>query len=242
MGTGLTGAALVGGAVLVSSLTALLPQFRYESQIAAMLPFFVWAAALGVGEVSQRVRAVVTPWRANLGLVSLVPYAALLATVAVTRGPRGPQLPVWWAVVAAAAAAAPFLVAALRRGGPVRTREPLAVTPASQRGTFLLVAASMILTWSMTGPRFTGALLQVVVAAALALAALRPNGLADAARSWGPFHWGSLMFASLLMWAGYLLWMTTGWLEPIWARIILVLLAGLPLAVVNRIQGGRTGA
>ncbi len=225
--------------MFVSSSIALLPEFRYESQFGAMLPFFLWAAGPGISEVTQRVRRVVGPWRANLGLASLVPYIALLATVAVTRGPRGPVLPWWWALITGLAAALPFLVATVRDSEPRPPREPAEVTPVGQRGTFLLAAASMALTWSMSGPRFTGALLQVVLAAALAVAALRTNGLADAASSWGPSHWVSLAFASVLMWSGYLLWMTTDWLEPVWVRIVLVLLAGLPLTVVNHMQGRR---
>lgn len=239
MGTGLLGALLVGGSVFVSSMIALLPEFRYESQFGAILPFFLWAAGPGISEVTLRVRNVVGPWRANLGPASLVPYVALLVTVAVTRGPRGPVLPWWWALATGIAAALPFLVAVLRKSEPRPPREPVEVTAAGQRGTFLLAAASMALTWSMSGPRFTGALMQVLLAAALAVAALRANGLADAVRSWGRSHWISLAFASILMWSGYLLWMTTDWLEPVWVRIVLVLMAGLPLTIVNQIQGRR---
>ncbi len=238
---GFTGAILVGGVVLVSSLIALLPQFQFESQFAAMVPFFAWAAAPGVAAVSHRLRNVVGPWRANLGLVSLIPYVALLVTVAAIRGPRWTSLPWWWAAIAGVSAALPFLVAGFRKA-PRKPRPPRKVTADSQRGTFLLAAALMALAWSMVGPRFAGALLQVLIVAALVFAALRPSGLAGAATSWRLGHWASLLFATILMWAGYLLGPTTDLLDSIFAQVALVLLAGLPLAVWNRLDGRHTNS
>lgn len=235
---GLTGALLAGGAVFVSSLIALLPQFRFESQFAAVVPFFAWAAAPGVTAVSNRLRDVVGPWRANLGLFSLLPYAVLLVTVAATRGPRWTGLPWWWAAIAGSAAALPFVAAGLRRA-PRRPRSPRVVTRDAQRGTFLLAAALMVLTWSMVGSHFVGTLLQVVVTAALALASLKPHGLAGAGSSWRLGHWASLLWASILMWAGYLVWPHSDLLAPVGMRIALVLLAGLPLVVVNRLDARR---
>ena len=135
-------ALLVGAFVLTSSLVATLPQFRFESQFPALLPFFVWAAATGVGHLANLGRALHDPWRGAYGYVSVAPYVLLMLASA-----AAPQvsLPWWLAVVAALAAMLPFVLLALRAGTKLSIDPARDADDASLRGTFAIGLALMLL-------------------------------------------------------------------------------------------------
>ena len=60
---GVSAAVLVAGFVLTSGLISTMPEFRFESQFPALLPFFAWAAATGVAHLANLGRALAMPWR-----------------------------------------------------------------------------------------------------------------------------------------------------------------------------------
>ena len=139
-------ALLVGAFVLTSSLVATLPQFRFESQFPALLPFFVWAAATGVGHLANLGRALHDPWRGAYGYASVAPYVLLMLASA-----AAPQvsLPWWLAVVAALAAMLPFVLLALRAGTKLSIDPARDADDASLRGTFTIGLARASRTWRL---------------------------------------------------------------------------------------------
>lgn len=227
---GVLAAVLVAAFVLTSSLISVAPEFRFESQFPALLPFFVWAAATGVGHLANLARSLFEPWRAALGLVSLVPYGALMAwSATATEWP----LPWWAAVVAAASAALPFLVLALRAGTRLAIDPVKDADDASLRGTFLIGLALMLLAYAVSGPVVTGAILSVLLAVALGVASMMTHGLARASRTWRVRHWAALTWGSLVIWASVLLHGLTSFFRDPWWVFAAVVAAGLPLVLVN---------
>lgn len=232
----LLAAVLVGAFVLTSSLLSTLPEFRFDSQFPALLPFFAWAGAAGVGHLANLGRVLWGPWRRALGIASLVPWLLLMLTSA-----AAPDLllPWWLAVVAAVVAMVPFLVLGVRAG----TR--LAIDPArdadesSLRGTFVIGVAQMLLAWAVTGSAFTGAVLGVLLSVALGVASMMPHGLARASRTWRLRHWAALAFGSLVIWASVLLAGLTTLFANAWVVLGAVLLAGLPLLIANAVESRR---
>ena len=220
---------VVGAFVLTSSLLATVPAFRFESQFPALLPFFALAGAAGVGHVGRSGRSLVAPWRAAGGLWSLAPYAVLMVVAAVSDG----TVDAWWLAVAAAAAAmVPFGVLALRAR---RTPSSPAGTPddSSMRGTFLIGVALILMAYAVSGPIFTGSILGVLLAVGLAVGSLMPEGMARAARTWTPAHWVALVSGMAVVWAGVLLRGMTSFFTDSWYQLVIVLLAGVPVVVVN---------
>lgn len=228
-------AVLVAAFVVTSCLISFLPEFRFQSQFPALLPFFVWVAAVGVGDLANRGRALLEPWRAAFGLVSVVPYVVLMLVSATVPAL---VLPWWLALVAAAAAAVPFLLLAVRtteRGWPVPS-EP--TTDAGLRGTFLVAVALMLVAYAVAGPAVAGAILSVLIAVALGVTSMMSHGLARAWRTWRPAHWLALAWGSLVIWASVLLHGMTSFFADTWFVFTAVVLAGVPLALVNRTQAG----
>lgn len=228
---GLVAATLVFCFVTVSCAIATLPQFQFESQFGAVLPFFLWAAAPGVGSLSVVARRLRTPWVKALGWVSLVPYAAVMLIEASI-----PQLvlPWWSGLVAAGCAALPFVIGGLRqtRGWP--TRGVRSIDPSARHGLFFLVVALMLMTYGASAEQLSGAVIEVLLASALFVASLRRHGLADAARAWTPRQWVALLWGSVVVWATTIVSTLTGWLDSVWAVLGAVVLAGLPLLIVGR--------
>lgn len=218
-----------GGLVLTSSLLAVLPEFRFESQLPAFLPVFAWAAAAGIGPLLTSARAFLPQLRAVGGLIFLAPYAVLLLLAAAL-----PELslPWWIAPAAAGSAAVPFAVLALRRTRP-GIHEPRDPDAASRRGTFLISVALMVLTYAATGPAIIAPVFGGLAAAALAASALHPHGVADASRTWRTAHWWALVWGSLVVWAGVLARGLTGIFADIWMVALAMLVAGAPLIALN---------
>ena len=236
---GLVGAALAFAFVLTSGLVAVLPAFRFESQFPALLPVFLWLAAAGVGHLANAGRHALGPWRAAGGLVGAAPYFVLLGVTSVA-----PDLAVpWWtAAVAAAAAALPFVLASFRgRPGPELVAERQ-VTDLSLRGTFLVGLAAMLMVWSVGGPPIVRTIVGVLLALALVVVGLLPHGLASATRSWSMRHWIALAWALCAVWVSVLLAVTTAFFGDAWYLAVTMVLAGLPLLLVNRAdaQAGRS--
>ena len=229
---GFTSAVLVACFVLVSSLIALSPEFAFESQVPAVLPFTVWAAAPGVAFLAAHVRALTEPWRRSLGYASLVPYAALMVGTAAAPDAR---LPWWLAVVASVSAAVPFVVASFRQPGRRRTAERR-ITPQSNTGTFLIGLALMLMTYGLGGPELPAAIVQVLLAAALVLGSLTRAGVAHAGTAWRLRHWISLAFGSVVSWAAVVVRAHTAWFEQPGVLFAAVVAAGLPLIVVNALD------
>lgn len=233
---GLTAAVLVFAFVLTSTLIQVLPEFRFDSQFPALLPFFAWAGATGVGHLANLGRGLLQPWRAALGVVSLVPYVGLLLVSAVVPDL---VLPWWTAPVAAGCAAVPFLLLGLR------ARTPLAIDPtqdadeASLRGTFLIGVSLMLLAYAAAGPVVTGAVASVLLAVALVVASLMTHGLARASHTWHLRHWVALAWGSLVIWASVLLHGVTHFFNDPWYVFTVVVLAGLPLIGVNAREARR---
>lgn len=222
--TGLT----VGAFVLTSSLLATAPAFRFDSQFPALLPFFAVAGAAGVGYLGRRARGFVGAWRAAWGPASLAPYAVLMIAAAVA----GPFAQLWWlGLIAAVCAMAPFLRLAGR--APARPDAKGEPDELSRRGTFLIGASLMLMAYGVSGPVFMGSILAVLLAVGLAVASLMPEGLARAGRTWRPAHWFALVWGCLIVWAGALLHGLTSFFNDPWYLVTIVLLAGVPLIVVN---------
>ncbi len=233
---GLVAAVLVGAFVLTSALISTLPQFRFESQFPALLPFFAWAAAAGVGHLSNLGRTLLAPWRAAYGYASIAPYLLLMLTSA-----AAPHLtlPWWLAPIAAVAAMVPFLLL-VRRAGTRLSIDPVKdANDASLRGTFTIGIALMLLVWAVSGPAFSGAVIAVLLAVGLGIASMATHGIARASRTWRLRHWASLALGSLVVWASVLVRATTHVFDSVWVAIAAVLLAGLPLIVVNSIEARR---
>jgi len=232
----LVAALLVGAFVLTSALVSTLPQFRFESQFPALLPFFVWAGAAGVGHLANLGRTLHDPWRAAHGYVSVVPYLLLMLTSAAAPHLR---LPWWLAVVAAGAAMLPFLVRARRAGTRLSISPIRDADDASLRGTFVTGLALMVLVWAVAGPAFSGAVGAVLLAVGLGIVSMMPHGLARASRTWRLRHWASLAFGSLVAWASVLLHGLTTVFDHAGVLLGTVVLAGLPLLVVNALESRR---
>lgn len=229
---GLLGAAVVFVAVLSSCFVAILPAFRFESQFPAVLPLFLWAAAAGAGHLATFGRLLLDPWRAAFGLPSLVPWAVVLAIPMVARHVA---LPWWSAPVAAFVAAVPFVVAALRPGGEeLRLVAERQVSGQSLRGTFLVGIATMALVWAVGGPPVVSTIVGVLLALALGVGALLPHGLALATRTWRLRNWASLAWGSALVWLTIPLSATTRFFADPWYLAASMVVAGLPLVLVNR--------
>lgn len=227
---GLIAAVLVAGFVATSSLIATLPEFDYVSQLPAILPIFLWAAAAGVGHLSNLGRALFKPWRAALGLWTLIPYAALLLVTAAV-----PDLMVpWWVPLAVAGvAAAPFLVVAARTHASLHVQPARVPDDRSRRGTFLVAIAELLMAWGVTQGAVMMATVGVLLIVALGVASLMPQGLASASHTWRLPHWTSLAWGSLVIWASALLKGTTSFFVDPWFVLTVVVLAPLPLLVVN---------
>lgn len=236
---GLMAAVLVGAFALTSALISTLPQFRFESQFPALLPFFAWAGATGVGHLSNLGRALLEPWRGAFGYVSVVPYLLLMLTSAAAPHLH---LPWWLSVVAALAAMVPFLLLAARAGTRLAIDPVKDADDASLRGTFTIGIALMLLAWAVTGPTFSGAIIAVLLAVALGIASMMTHGLARASRTWRLRHWASLVLGSLVVWASVLLKGVTNVFDTVWFVLAAVLLAGVPLIVVNAMEARRRQA
>ncbi|MFT3875553.1 MAG: hypothetical protein QM708_03860 [Propioniciclava sp.] len=237
-GTGLVLAVAVASFVFASSLVAVLPAFRFESQFPALLPLFAPAAAAGIGPVLAAARAVAGPWRAVHGPVFLLPYALVLVWGAAV--PASP-LPWWVALVASVSVAAPFFVIALRErallGFPAHA-EPDA---SSRRGTVLIGLALLLLVYAVAGPPLIGPVSGALLAVVLAIAALLPSGLARASQTWGTGSWLALLWGALVVWASAVVHGLTSVFAQPWVLAGVMVLAGLPLLAVQSATGRRLG-
>lgn len=228
--TAVTAAMLVGGFVFTSSMIAVLPNFKFESQFPAATPLFVWLAAPGAAAVGQASGRVFVAWRRALGWAWLVPYGVLM--IAMAAAPNL-ELPWWVSIITTVFAVVPFFIAGGRRNAPA----PVVVERArvdAQRGTLIVGIALMVLQWGVAGPTLSGDIIEVITAVALALAAFRPGGLAKAAASWRLRHWVALTVSSLILWASALVRATTAFFDnpaALWGSI---LVAGVPLALLSR--------
>lgn len=232
-----TAAACTFAFVLTSSLVAVLPAFEFESQFPALLPFFLWAAAAGLGHLANLGRRLLDPWRAALGLASLVPYGALmLLTTALPRL----DLPWWLALVTATAAALPPALVGLRTPDVLRTTARPRVTSASLRGTFLVGLALMFMVWGVGGPPIVSMVAAVLLACALTVAGLSPHGLAHASTAWGIRNWLALAWGSVVVWLAVPLSTQTRFFVDPWYLGSAMLLAGLPLILANRADAQAT--
>ncbi|MFP5417183.1 MAG: hypothetical protein ACLGHZ_10000 [Actinomycetes bacterium] len=229
-------AVLTATFVLTSAVVSTLPAFKFESQFPALLPFFAWAAALGVGAVSGMTRGLVRPWRSAHGVASLVPYVALMMLSA--AAPEW-DLPWWLSVIAAASAAAPFALLAARARTPLVVAADQAPDDASLRGTFMVGLALMLMAWAVSGSVVTGAVVSVLLAVALAVASMMPGGLAKAAHTWRLGHWVALTWGSVVVWVSVLLRGLTSFFADPWWVFTAVVLTGLPLIVANSLQARR---
>ena len=232
----LVAALLVFVFVLTSALIVLLPAFRFESQFPALLPFLTWTAALGIARLGVVGRSLLVPWRRTLGPVSLIPYGGVLIVGAVWSAL---VLPWWLALVAAGCAAAPFLALAVRSGVLLPGEPAEAADDASLRGTFLIGLSLMLLAYAVSGPTVPGAILAVLIAVALGLASMMPHGLARASRTWRSPHVAALVWGSLVIWASVLLRGTTSFFHDAWMVFSVVVLAGLPLVLINSAEARR---
>lgn len=233
---GFMAAVLVGAFVLTSTLISVLPTFRFESQFPALLPFFVWAGATGVGHLANLGRSLIEPWRRAGGYLSVVPYVLVMLVAA-----AAPHLTVpWWlALVASASAAAPFVLLGLRAGTPLGIDPVHDADAASRRGTFVIGVALMLLGYAVAGPSVSGAVLAVLLAVGLGVVSMMTHGLARASRTWRLRHWAALVLGSLVAWASVLLRGTTDVFDSPWLVLVAVLLAGGPLLVVNALESRR---
>ena len=239
LGVGLVCAALAFVGVLTSTLVAVLPAFKFESQFPAIMPVFLWVAAAGLSHATNAVRAVLDPWRAGFGLVSLVPWVAVLVTDAVAPHV---DVPWWVALVSATAAALPFGVASLRGGSHVLLGAERTVTDESLRGTFLIALAIMMMVWALGGRGVIGTIVGVLLVVALGVVALLPHGLAHATRAWRLAHWVALAWGSAIVWLAAPLSATTRFFADPWYLVSTMLIAGLPLVLVNRADARVRGA
>lgn len=227
---GFLAAVVVAGFVLTSSLVALMPQFQFESQFPALLPFLLWAAAIGVGHVAPLARSVLAPWRGAFGYLSLVPYGVLMLT---TAAAPHLDLPWWSAAAAAGSASLPFLLMAVRPSTRLAV-EPLAeADETSVRGTFFISLAVMLMAYSVAGDWVTGAVLSVLLAVALGVVSMMTNGLAHASRTWRLRHWVALTWGTLVIWACVLVQGLTHWFSNSWLVFLAVVIAGVPLVLAN---------
>lgn len=233
---GFMAALLVFAFVLTSALIQVLPEFRFDSQFPALLPFFAWAGATGVGHLANLGRGLLRPWRASLGIVSLVPYVALMLTSAVLPDL---VLPWWSALIVAGCVAIPFLLLGLRAGTPLAIDPVHDADEASLRGTFLIGLSLMLLAYAAAGPIVTGAVVSVLLAVALVIASLMTHGLARASHTWRLRHWVALAWGSLVIWASVLLHGVTRFFHDPWYVFSVVVLAGLPLIVINSREARR---
>lgn len=229
---GLLGAGLAFVAVMSSSFVAILPAFRFESQVPAVLPLLLWVAAAGLGHLATLGRLLLAPWRAAFGVASLVPWALILAVPMVAPHVT---IPWWSAPVAGGAAALPFAVAALRPGvSGLGLVEPRCVSGTSLRGTFLVGVATMAMLWSVGGPPIVSTIAGVLLGLVLGLAGLAPHGLAHATRAWSLRHWAALVWGSAIVWLSIPLSATTRFFDDPWYLAASMVVAGLPLILVNR--------
>ena len=223
----------VAGFALASSLVAVLPAFRFESQFPAILPLLTWAAAAGVGPLLQGARRLVEPWRATHGLIFVAPYVVLLMLSIVL-----PEwaVPWWVAVAVAATATVPFAVLTLRRPELFEYEVPRSPDVGSRRGTFLIALALMLLSYAVAGPPVIGPLVGGLTAAGLVVGALLPTGLARAAHTWPAGHWAALLWGSAVVWSSSVLHGQTSFFADPWFVATGMVFAGVPLVVVNSLE------
>lgn len=233
---GLIAAMLVFSFVATSSLIAILPEFEYASQLPALLPFFLWAAAAGVGHMSNLGRGLASPWRASLGIWSFLPYAVLMVVTAAVPELTAP----WWvALVVAGVAALPLMLVAARSPASLHLDPAGAPSEQSRRGTFLIAIAELLMTYAVTQNVVIMATMGVLLAVALAVASLMPHGLAHASRTWGLAHWISLGWGSVIVWASALLTGTTSFFTDPWFVLTAVVIAPMPLLILNGMDARR---
>ena len=238
---GLMAAVLVFGFVLTSTLVAILPAFRFESQFPVLLPFFAWVGAAGAGHLANLGRSLLKPWRDAFGYASVVPYVLVMLVTA-----AAPHLEVPWRLgpIAAACASFPFVRLAVRARTGLMFNPARDADAATRRGTFLVGVALMLMAYAVAGPLVSGAVFAVLVAVGLGIVGMMPHGLARASRTWRLRHWAALAWASLVVWASVLLHGTTTAFRSPWAVLAAVLLAGLPLLLLDVLEGrnpARTG-
>lgn len=231
-----TAALLAAGFATTSALISLLPAFAFESQFPVLLPFFAWAAATGVSQLTTIGRGMLEEWRSALGVASVVPYAALMMTAATLPGFR---LPWWLAPVAGVAAAFPFAVCALRARGVRRPVLAGGTDETSARGTFLVGLGLMLMAYAVSGPDMAGSVIAVLLAVALSMASMLPRGLAHAGRTWRLRQWVALAWGTTLVWASALVAGLTGFFHDPWYVFSVVVAAGVPLVLINSAEQRR---
>lgn len=226
----LTAGLLAAGFATTSALVAVLPAFAFESQFPVLMPFFAWAAAAGVGDLTTMGRGMLEEWRSRLGVASVVPYAGLLLVTAAV-----PDLPVpsWLAAATGVLAGIPFVVCALHARGARRATPRVLPDEAAARGTFLIGVALMLMAYAVAGPSMTGSIIAVLLAVGLALASLLPRGLAHAWGTWRLRHWVALAGGTLVIWASELASAVTTLFSSVWLVFAVVVAAGLPLVLLN---------
>ncbi|QIK71398.1 hypothetical protein G7070_02715 [Propioniciclava coleopterorum] len=232
LAAGLTGA-VACCFILTSALVAILPQFRFESQVPAVLPLFAWAGALGVDGVAAHLGRIKRPWRESYGVFSVLPFLGLhLVALAVPDLP----IPAWVAVLVAACVAVPFVLVARRDDAGLVPPAPEASDARSRRGTALVGVALALLAYAASGPLITAATAGVLTAVALGVAALRTGGLARAGRAWDARQWAAAAWGSLVVWVCVILHGTTPWLISLWADLLAMLLAAVPLILASGVR------
>lgn len=236
LASGLLAAVVVFVFVFVSSSIAALPAFRFELQLPAILPLLVWAAAGGVESWTNHLIGWLEPWRRSFGVIGLVPWAFTLIFELVA--PSTLSLPWWMVPLSATAAAIPVVVMAARSRAALVVPPP--VTQAARPSLFILAVASVLVTYGAAKPSLLGASLQVIVAAVLVVAALRPGGVAQALTQWRPVQWMALTWASLVMWAAVVLPQFITWMANPWVVLGVVVAAGVPLFVSSLRAGQRS--
>lgn len=228
----------VAGFALASSLVAVLPAFRFESQFPAILPVLTWAAAAGIGPLLHGARQLVAPWRATYGPVFVAPYVVLLMLSIVLPEQA---IPWWIAVAVAATATVPFAVMALRRPELFVHEPPRSPDVGSRRGTFLIALALMFLAYAVAGPPVVGPLVGGLAAAGLVVGALLPTGLARATLTWPTGHWVALLWGSAVVWASSVLHGLTSFFADPWFVATGMVFAGVPLVIVNSLENRAAG-
>ncbi|MBK8461593.1 MAG: hypothetical protein IPL36_00535 [Nigerium sp.] len=227
------------GFALASSLVAVLPAFRFESQFPALLPLIAWAAAAGIGPLMLGARRLLDPWRAAHGLIFVAPYVVLLM-LSVVLPER--SVPWWVAVAVAATATVPFATLALRRPELFAYEPARPADVGSRRGTFLISLALMLLAYAVAGPPVIGPLVGGLTAAGLVVGALLPAGLARAAHTWPAGHWAALLWGSTVVWASSVLHGLTSFFVDPWFVATAMVFAGVPLVVVNSMESNRAAS
>lgn len=228
----ISGAVILFFFALTVASVAVRPGAPVAEVLPGIIPIVVGASAVGVGRLSEWAPQLWENWRGWFGYATAAPWLLLLAASAIV-----PQLalPAWVAVATASLLTLPMLWLAAAPGK--RASRP-AVRDAYGRQGGLWASAALGLAAYSVGDAPLDIALQLVIPVLLAVAALRPRGLADAGATWTWRQWLALAWGAGVV-SATVVGAQLGMLPTGWTPAVAGLAAGIPLLAASGIRAQR---